>query len=146
MHRWARNQASGWSALVKMARADYERPASPLKRKPSFAFLPSAPSRGCWGPWVCGCRCSRCWRRCGNVDFSSLQGFMQRPGHQSDIWYIGIYSPATALGNFVLTGTQLTGPTVSFDGPGSTIADFKKTHEATGCTTPTEFFSFTPYI
>ena len=55
----------------------------------------------------------------GYVDFSSSLGFLQQPNHQADVWYIGIYSPATALGSFVLTGSQLTGPPVAFDGAGS---------------------------
>src|SRR5207302_808562 len=40
---------------------------------------------------------------------------------QADVWYIGVYQPATALGPFVLTGQQLTGPLMAFDpGTGST--------------------------
>ncbi len=56
----------------------------------------------------------------GYVDLSGTLGFLQHPNHQADVWYIGIYSPTTALGNFVLTGTQLMGPPVAFDGAGST--------------------------
>jgi large repetitive protein len=55
----------------------------------------------------------------GYVDVSSTLGFLQQPNHQADVWYIGVYTPATALGNFVLTGTTLTGPAVAFDGAGS---------------------------
>ncbi|MDB6111575.1 MAG: hypothetical protein JWR69_3325 [Pedosphaera sp.] len=57
----------------------------------------------------------------GYVDFSGPNGFLQRPGHQADVWYIGVYQPAAALGPFVLTGQQLTGPLMAFDpGNGST--------------------------
>ena len=57
----------------------------------------------------------------GYVDLSSTLGFLQQPNHPADVWYIGIYSPSAALGNFVLTGSQLTGPPVNFDGAGSTL-------------------------
>ena len=55
----------------------------------------------------------------GYVDVSGTSGFLQHPNHQADIWYIGVYSPTNPLGNFVLTGTQLTAPPVAFDGIGS---------------------------
>ena len=58
----------------------------------------------------------------GYVDLSSTLGFLQQPNHPADIWYIGVYSPTGALGNFTLTGSQLTGPPVNFDGTGSTIS------------------------
>jgi hypothetical protein len=57
----------------------------------------------------------------GHVDFSGTGGFLQRPGHQADIWYIGIYTPDHALGSFVLTGDELTSQLTSFDGAGSTV-------------------------
>ncbi|HWY29523.1 MAG TPA: hypothetical protein VNX46_02135, partial [Candidatus Acidoferrum sp.] len=53
-------------------------------------------------------------------DLSSALGFLQQPNHPADVWYIGIYTPNVALGSFTLTGSQLTGPAVSFDGAGST--------------------------
>jgi hypothetical protein len=56
----------------------------------------------------------------GYVDLSSTLGFLQQPNHPADVWYIGVYSPNIALGKFVLSGSQLTGPPVSFDGAGST--------------------------
>lgn len=57
----------------------------------------------------------------GYVDFSGPNGFLQRPGHQADVWYIGVYQPAVPLGPFVLTGQELTGPLMAFDpGTGST--------------------------
>jgi hypothetical protein len=57
-----------------------------------------------------------------DVDFSSTLGFLQQANHQADIWYIGVYTPAAALGNFVLTGSELAvigSSVVAFDGPGS---------------------------
>ncbi len=53
------------------------------------------------------------------VDYSGTGGFLQRPGHQADIWYIGVYMPTGALGNFVLAGQELTATPLSFDGGGS---------------------------
>ncbi len=55
----------------------------------------------------------------GDVDFSSTLGYLQQPNHSPDVWYIGVYSPSAALGNFVLTGSDLTGPPVGFDGVGN---------------------------
>ena len=55
-------------------------------------------------------------------DFSSDLGFLQRPGHQADVWYIGVYTPADALGSFRLTGQPLAAPPVAFDGMGSTFS------------------------
>ena len=57
----------------------------------------------------------------GYVDYSGTGGFLQRPGHQADIWYIGVYTPAQALGSFVLTGKELTGQPAAFDGVGSSV-------------------------
>ncbi len=53
------------------------------------------------------------------LDLSSTLGFLQQPRHPVDVWYIGVYSPAAVLGNFVLTGSQLTATPVNFDGAGS---------------------------
>jgi hypothetical protein len=36
------------------------------------------------------------------VDYSSRVGFLQRPNHQADFWYIGIYNPDATLNDFVL--------------------------------------------
>lgn len=52
----------------------------------------------------------------GWVDYSGPQGFLQRPGHQADIWYIGAYNPSNALGNFVLNLRELIGPIIAYDG------------------------------
>jgi hypothetical protein len=59
----------------------------------------------------------------GSVDYSGPQGFLQRPGHQADIWYIGAYNPDTALGGFVLNLRELTGPLVAFDGTVSNVVN-----------------------
>jgi len=56
-----------------------------------------------------------------HVDYSGPNSFLQRPGHQADVWYIGVYQPNTALGPFILTGQELTGPLMAFDdGTGTT--------------------------
>ena len=57
----------------------------------------------------------------GYVDYSGPNGYLQRPNHQAQIWYIGVYSPAFALGNFVLTGRELNGDPLAFDGAGSSV-------------------------
>jgi hypothetical protein len=53
------------------------------------------------------------------VDLSSTLDYLQQPGHPADVWYLGIYSPAAVLGNFILAGSQLTGPPINFDGTGN---------------------------
>ncbi len=50
----------------------------------------------------------------GNVDSSGI-GFLQRPGHQADIWYVGIYHPLTALGAFTLHSGELVPAPLSFN-------------------------------
>ena len=49
-----------------------------------------------------------------NVDYSGID-FLQRPGHQADIWYIGVYQPAQALGVFTLNARQLVPAPLSFN-------------------------------
>ncbi len=56
------------------------------------------------------------------VQYPAVNGFLQQPGHQADVWYIGVYTPAQALGNFVLTGNALTAQLSGFDGVGSSLA------------------------
>ena len=58
----------------------------------------------------------------GYVDLSSTTGFLQQPGHQADIWYIGVYSPATALGSFVLTSSELSQSSTIVDGAGGAMS------------------------
>jgi hypothetical protein len=73
----------------------------------------------------------------GYVDLSGILGFLQQPNHPADIWYIGVYTPNAALGSFVLTGSQLTGPPVQFDGAGNSI---NVTNQPVG---KLKYFSFT---
>ena len=40
-------------------------------------------------------------------EFISVGDFLQRPAHQADIWYIGVYSPSNALGNYTLYTREL---------------------------------------
>ncbi len=58
----------------------------------------------------------------GYVDLASIYGLLQQPDHQADIWYIGVYTPNQALGDFVLTGSQLTGQPLALDGAGSSVS------------------------
>ena len=51
----------------------------------------------------------------GHLDQSGPDGFIQRPGHQADIYYIGVYHPSTALGPFSLLLRQLSATDLSFD-------------------------------
>ncbi len=74
---------------------------------------------GRWKYRNCTANCNNSLAR-AYLDYSGTGGFLQRPGHQADIWYIGVYQPTNALGSFVLTGSELTGTPLSFDGPGST--------------------------
>lgn len=52
----------------------------------------------------------------GHVDDSSTDGFLQRPGHQADIWYVGVYNPTNALGAFTLIAQPIPAEVVAFDG------------------------------
>jgi hypothetical protein len=45
-------------------------------------------------------------------------GYLHNPGHQADIWYISVYTPSQALGDFVLTGGVLGAQPNGFDGIG----------------------------
>ncbi len=57
------------------------------------------------------------------VDFFDTRGFLQRPGHQADIWYVGIYQPDTSLGAFTLKTSALAPTPVDFDGSTSLVTD-----------------------
>ena len=59
----------------------------------------------------------------GYVDLSSIYGLLQQPGHQADIWYIGVYTPNQALGLFTLTGFPLTGQPEAFDGSTTVVTN-----------------------
>jgi large repetitive protein len=52
----------------------------------------------------------------GVYDFLSTADFLQRPGHQADVWYVGVYNPSNALGNFTLVTRELTADPITFDG------------------------------
>jgi hypothetical protein len=54
-------------------------------------------------------------------DFNSATGRLERPGHQADIWYVGVYSATTALGNFSLARNAQTPADVSFSNGSSTV-------------------------
>ena len=58
----------------------------------------------------------------GAVDYSGSAGFLQRPGHQADIWYIGLYEPETALGSFHLRTRTIPAPVVGFSNSGTDVA------------------------
>lgn len=61
--------------------------------------------------------------RSGDIDFSSTAGFLQRPGHQADIWYVGIYQPTVALGSFTLQTLPLTAAATTFDGSTTPVSN-----------------------
>ena len=68
----------------------------------------------------------------GYADLTSFVNLLEQPGHQADIWYIGVYSPTQALGSFVLSGQQLARPVpqgMAFDGPGNSAS---KTNQTAG--------------
>jgi len=49
-------------------------------------------------------------------DYASTTGFLQRPGHQADVWYVGVFTPQQPLGAFQLDTRPIQPPTVTFDG------------------------------
>lgn len=51
----------------------------------------------------------------GSYDFLSTADFLQRPGHQADVWYVGVFNTNTALGNFTLITRELTADPLPFD-------------------------------
>jgi hypothetical protein len=57
------------------------------------------------------------------VDYSGATGFLQRPGHQADIWYIGIYQPAINLGAFTLTTRAIPTPPITFDNGSTNVVN-----------------------
>ncbi len=56
------------------------------------------------------------------VDYSGI-GFLQRPGHQADIWYVGVYQPDQALGTFTLQTLPLGAPSLAFDAASSGVSN-----------------------
>jgi len=50
------------------------------------------------------------------VDYSSTLGFLERPNHAADIWYVGVYHPTEALGTFSLTTRRVVPETLDLNG------------------------------
>src|SRR6185436_14305600 len=42
--------------------------------------------------------------------------FLQRPGHQADVWYVGVFTTNTALGAFTLVTRELTADPLPLNG------------------------------
>ena len=76
----------------------------------------AVPSR--WNYRNCTANCSASGAR-AYVDYSGTGGFLQRPGHEADIWYIGRINQTPRWAAFVLTGQELTATPLSFDGSGA---------------------------
>ena len=55
-----------------------------------------------------------------SYDLISAADFLQQPGHQADIWYIGVYNPTNALGPFTLVTREL--PSTLLQGDGDLIS------------------------
>lgn len=58
-----------------------------------------------------------------HVDYSSTNDILQRQGHPADIWYIGIYLPDQALGNFDLTSRGIPSPVSTFSDSSTPVVD-----------------------
>jgi hypothetical protein len=58
-----------------------------------------------------------------HIDHKSSLGFLERPNHPADIWYVGIYQPAQALGNFTLTTKVMEATALTFNGGVATITN-----------------------
>ncbi|MCX6873863.1 MAG: PA14 domain-containing protein [Verrucomicrobia bacterium] len=56
------------------------------------------------------------------MDYHGEGGFLQRPGHQADVWYVGIYTPLQPLGAFTLDAHPIVPATVGFDGSNTAVA------------------------
>lgn len=56
-------------------------------------------------------------------DQSSITGTLQRPGHQADVWYIGVHRPAAQVGDFTLNTAPILAPTASANGHTATVTD-----------------------
>lgn len=55
-----------------------------------------------------------------NYDLLSAADFLQQPGHQADIWYVGVYNPTNTLGAFTLVTREL--PATDLHGDGDLIS------------------------
>lgn len=51
----------------------------------------------------------------GTYDFLSTSDFLQRPGHQADVWYVGVFNTTNSLGAFRLVTQPLVPQPVNFD-------------------------------
>ncbi len=58
----------------------------------------------------------------GHFDYSSTLGFLERPNHPADIWYIGIHQPTTTLGAFKLRTRLIEAPLLDMNSGSITIA------------------------
>ena len=58
-------------------------------------------------------------------DVSNVTGLLQNPGHQADIWYVGVYMPTQPLGPFVLSCRPIEPPSVTFDGGTNTLTNLE---------------------
>jgi len=52
----------------------------------------------------------------GVYDVLSTADYLQRPGQQADVWYVGVYNPTNPLGNFTLVTRVLTADPLPLDG------------------------------
>lgn len=57
----------------------------------------------------------------GHFTLESSLGFLQDPNHPADIWYVGVYSPDQALGDFQLEGRLLEPAPVAFNAGAAVI-------------------------
>ncbi len=57
-----------------------------------------------------------------HVDNSRTTGLLQIPGHEADIWYVGIYWPSAPLGAFTLQATDLSQTPVAFAGGSTAVS------------------------
>jgi hypothetical protein len=59
----------------------------------------------------------------GYVDLASDSGLLQQPGHQADIWYVGIYQPNAPLGAFTLEASKIQPAPVAFNNGSAAVTD-----------------------
>jgi hypothetical protein len=57
----------------------------------------------------------------GFVDLASDTGLLQQPGHQADIWYVGVYQPNAVLGAFTLNVAAITPVNIAFNNGSSAV-------------------------
>ncbi len=61
----------------------------------------------------------------GYSDYSGTGGFLQRINHQADVWYVGIYTPDQALGNFNLDLHPIVPATVGVNGSNTAVTNLE---------------------